>query len=346
MGLNIMSERRNDIDFAKGIGIVLMMLGHSYSSGNGEIVIQWLYSFHMPLFFIVSGMIKRSKNEKPLKNLVKERFIALLVPYYVWGSLAACFLTLIGKRSLHFFLECLKSIFTFSGLSAMWFLPCLFLAEIFFWFILRLHARSKLYGMILFAMFFFAGSFVSATDPLFIVLLRSATGTTFLYLGYLLAEIYNKKGNPFVLLIMVVFDLILISINGAISIAARMYGNIGLFYISALLGTWLTIQIYHYLKGFFCSPISSLFIWIGRNSLIVVCTSLYAIEFIRIFDYHFLGNILPTLGIAEGFAVCLVAVIIETGIILFGNRYLYVLFGKQKHANREITSNIRKRKEE
>jgi hypothetical protein len=60
---------------------------------------------------------------------------------------------------------------------------------------------------------------------------------------------------------------------------------------------------------------------------------LHAIEFVCFFDNKLLGNILPTLGIAEGFAVCLFAVIIETAIIFFSNRYLFVLFGKQKYAN-------------
>lgn len=49
-------ERRKDLDFAKGIGIILMVLGHCYSAGNGEHILCWLYSFHMPLFFIIPGM--------------------------------------------------------------------------------------------------------------------------------------------------------------------------------------------------------------------------------------------------------------------------------------------------
>ena len=40
------------IDVAKGIGILLMILGHTMTSGWGKDVI---YSFHMPLFFRVFG---------------------------------------------------------------------------------------------------------------------------------------------------------------------------------------------------------------------------------------------------------------------------------------------------
>lgn len=32
-------ERRKDLDFAKGAGIILMVLGHSFSVRNGEAVL-------------------------------------------------------------------------------------------------------------------------------------------------------------------------------------------------------------------------------------------------------------------------------------------------------------------
>lgn len=38
------------VDIAKGIGIFLMVMGHT---GIPKIGIQWIYSFHMPLFFLL-----------------------------------------------------------------------------------------------------------------------------------------------------------------------------------------------------------------------------------------------------------------------------------------------------
>ena len=51
-----MKERHLDyIDMVKGVGIILVVLGHStYIS---EQALTWLASFHMPLFFIVSGLL-------------------------------------------------------------------------------------------------------------------------------------------------------------------------------------------------------------------------------------------------------------------------------------------------
>lgn len=54
-----MEKKRIDyLDIAKGIGIILVLVGHI--SKNDEIN-RFLYLFHMPLFFIISGMLYKEK---------------------------------------------------------------------------------------------------------------------------------------------------------------------------------------------------------------------------------------------------------------------------------------------
>lgn len=75
-------------------GIVLVVLGHS---GFEETIIQqklygihsWIYSFHMPLFFMVSGYLFSLTNSD-FKSIdyaafMKKKFIRLLIPYFVLG---------------------------------------------------------------------------------------------------------------------------------------------------------------------------------------------------------------------------------------------------------------------
>ena len=50
---NLTKRRLNYLDYAKGIGILLVVLGHIYNNS----VKLWIYSFHMPLFFIISGYL-------------------------------------------------------------------------------------------------------------------------------------------------------------------------------------------------------------------------------------------------------------------------------------------------
>ena len=52
-------ERLVFIDNAKGIGIILMILGHI--PNMPEFFHSWIYSFHMPLFFFISGYLFNEK---------------------------------------------------------------------------------------------------------------------------------------------------------------------------------------------------------------------------------------------------------------------------------------------
>ncbi len=48
-------KRLNYIDVAKGIGMLLVVIGHC----SNTIANQYIYSFHMPLFFIITGILYR-----------------------------------------------------------------------------------------------------------------------------------------------------------------------------------------------------------------------------------------------------------------------------------------------
>lgn len=43
-------SRADWIDVLKGIGIILVVIGHVNTNG---FLVQWLYTFHMPLFFCI-----------------------------------------------------------------------------------------------------------------------------------------------------------------------------------------------------------------------------------------------------------------------------------------------------
>lgn len=77
MGMK-MSKRIEWIDIAKGILIILVVLGHSEISGVTASVIN---SFHMATFFFLAGMtIKLNEN----KNLfIAKRLKGLIMPYIV-----------------------------------------------------------------------------------------------------------------------------------------------------------------------------------------------------------------------------------------------------------------------
>ena len=79
--------RENWIDWAKAICIYLMVAGHSNISSTLH---SFIYLFHMPVFFIISGILFR---DKKWVDLVKMTFIPMLFfnlvnyPYYVYKQI-------------------------------------------------------------------------------------------------------------------------------------------------------------------------------------------------------------------------------------------------------------------
>lgn len=51
-----MEHRIGYIDIAKGIGILLVYIGHCDLDYKSNLFL-WIYSFHMPLFFFISGSL-------------------------------------------------------------------------------------------------------------------------------------------------------------------------------------------------------------------------------------------------------------------------------------------------
>ena len=61
------SRRLSWVDVLKGIGIILVVVGHVYLNRT---VRDWLYSFHMPLFFLAAGWVYK---EKPILTDIKSQ---------------------------------------------------------------------------------------------------------------------------------------------------------------------------------------------------------------------------------------------------------------------------------
>lgn len=72
------SKRLDWIDIAKGIAIILVIVGHTVP--NPSLLRHAIFSFHMPVFFILAGYTFRPK---PWRELLSESVPRLLVPYLV-----------------------------------------------------------------------------------------------------------------------------------------------------------------------------------------------------------------------------------------------------------------------
>lgn len=77
-GSLLASDQRVEwIDIAKGIGILLVLIGHVCDKHT--FLWNFITLFHMPLFFIISGYVL--KLDKPIKLFLKSKLMTLWVPY-------------------------------------------------------------------------------------------------------------------------------------------------------------------------------------------------------------------------------------------------------------------------
>ena len=80
----ITMQRLQHIDFMKGVAIFLVVLGHVYqfSLNNCGTMFKFIYLFHMPFFFMLSGYFAYRTN-LTLYHF-KKKTVRLLVPFLVW----------------------------------------------------------------------------------------------------------------------------------------------------------------------------------------------------------------------------------------------------------------------
>lgn len=119
------------IDVAKGIGIMLVILGHTIDLNYSSII----YTFHMPLFFLLSGLF--AKHYDCFKTAVKKRTHTILIP---WMNLyiISLFVVLIipeWRTELNVNGLLMELYTTNTNLiqnSSLWYLVCFFFVTLFF----------------------------------------------------------------------------------------------------------------------------------------------------------------------------------------------------------------------
>lgn len=319
-----MTNRNITLDIAKGIGILLVVLGHGYSSENG--LYYWISSFHMPLFFIVTGIVYGMRAHPSTLSAfpLRKKLYSLLMPYLIWSLITQSFLGALkiigGNAPVQVLTSILKQILT-GNAGFLWFLPTLFLAE--FLFYLFSNDRARLVGALILGG---VGLFCSPS-PGADFDFRVFVAFFFICSGYFVHALFRKPMyNPLLALIGCI-SILLGVYNGEVIIPGGHLGNPLVFVITALTGTIFMLQLSMRINRHiprFASALS----WLGQNSIVILCVHNILTESIRLIDYKTF-HILPNAGVAEGFIVTTLTMAVLIPTIGLLNRYLYWSFGKK-----------------
>ena len=83
-------KRDRTLDIAKGIAILLMMYGHlRYTYLNMDTFYSWIYSFHMPFFMYITGVLTNIKT-KDKWSQIKSKVLKIIFPYVIWNIVGFC----------------------------------------------------------------------------------------------------------------------------------------------------------------------------------------------------------------------------------------------------------------
>ena len=123
-----------EIDIAKGIGIVLVVLGHALAYGCPNRLFTMIYAFHMPLFFFLSGFVFKPKNS--VFDFVLGKIKSLLLPLVFFqfaDNVIFYILKVAGKESCY-------GLVNFGGL---WFITTLFYVSCLYYMIGEVALRNN-----------------------------------------------------------------------------------------------------------------------------------------------------------------------------------------------------------
>lgn len=305
-----MSKRIEYIDNAKGVLILMVVLGHVFTSGY---VHDFIYTFHMPAFFIISGMLfnfSSSLNKTFFKSVFLKAY-ALLIPFLVFeiiGSVVYIIRFGFTQSPIGFIYNALT--FNFNN-GVDWFLIIMFCSSVLF-ILIHKNIKNK-YVLIFISVTLSVVSIILGNT----ILSRILICYGFIAFGYYAIALFKKR-NFLLFLLSLIATIILTFVNQTIDLNEWQLNNPLLFAIGAVSGTYFALYLCS-----FKNKLNKILKYFGKNSLIIMGTH----QQILILLHHFSG--IDTFSIFTGIIALVITLIIELPIIYVFNRFLPFLIGKK-----------------
>lgn len=246
------------IDLAKGMAIFLMVCGHTSIPAS---VSNWIWSFHMPLFFLVSGMLFFPERHTSFNGFVLRRCRTLLIPWVVFSLVVLCYTPV----------EAVYAFSHFHNLYALWFLPVLFVTELMGFFIAKIQFwGGKLIVAICLASIGYLLGEYGITFPFELEV--SLYATLFYMIGYVCKDALVKVKEKWIAIVALLLTNIILSIIlPRTDMAVNQCGWYGLNAGNALVGTMAFFLLAKKMEKWDAKNIVRRFLtWAGNNTIIVL----------------------------------------------------------------------------
>lgn len=282
----MINERNRIIDIARGIGIILVIVGHLHHffewTSMTYIVI---YSFHIPLFLIISGICQKNRNDMKIINIVRDKFISIMVPYFVFSILTLLFVFPESAQAQKWMVGIFIGIGDPDTLGfniPLWFLPMFFCATIIFSVINKIAnviaGKSIIKFTILLSVCSLLLVFLGKRMPQLPYSLNNAmVAQFFIFAGFGLRAIYihnqnmfrNKMFQTIFFVACLLTWLAGLKINGRVDMNSETYNYVPVYLLTGVAGGVLTLFVSSAIDKIL-SKGAELLAYIGRSSMYIM----------------------------------------------------------------------------
>ena len=290
-----MKNRIAWVDALKGLGIVLVVIGHTDCPDE---LLKWIYIFHMPLFFMLSGLMSKDSENIGGGQWIRHKSRGLLWPYFFFGVCEFLFdsLALILKHTIRgdYLIKKVIAI-TYSNFlfednytGVIWFLTCLFMTELIFFILLKAFSTNYKRVIVVIALSmlgYYVVPQIKFLPPFFMDIALNAL--PFYSLGYYMRVVFfsERKAKIYKIgLPIFIIGSVLGMINqrelglNHVDMLYRKWGDPLLFIISAMLCLVGLVLAFMNFQKILEKRYFKLLNYIGRNSLIIFSIHLMVMQ--------------------------------------------------------------------
>lgn len=324
------------IDIAKGMGIILVGIGHTYMPKE---ICVWINSFHMPLFFILSGMTYKV-NKYSIKIFAWRKFKALMIPYFIFCTLEILSGILMGfvYHSQYNIFDAIKCVLTQLGHKPVWFLVCLFITEnicnIIYTFFVR-EDNDKTIIMVISGAIALVNNFTIKVTGWIWDIDIVPTALFMFILGNIIYE-KKEKLKEMVNSVRFIICTLILNVSSAVvnyhvfdsqvGMEQNAYGNYVVFIIGAVSGSLLIIGISVRIERTLMKDVAG---YVGKNSLLFYGLHTMIYPFVdKILSMTLFYRMNSVMTCIDAICVVIITLIIVNIIAIFWNKTIRIILYK------------------